>query len=179
MVGGQALIKNSILVEHDYDIEKELEKLRGENRKLSRKLAVAQDMIDRNRLTSKTAMALSTLIANEKINQDIFLNLILENSPDIILILDESGRFLYCTESFLKKARIANFGLISGRALSKVFKSFLSPAEAEYMNSVVAKSMLEKNSITLNCAIDFSGEGTHRSFSINFAPMINSNGDAI
>ena len=66
--------ENSTLVEHD----KELETLRRENKKISRLLAAAQDIINRNKLLAGTTAALHSIIENEKFNQDIFFNLILK-----------------------------------------------------------------------------------------------------
>ncbi|MCL2009689.1 MAG: ATP-binding protein [Synergistaceae bacterium] len=169
--------KNTLPIEND--VEKELERLSRENKKMSRQLAIAHDTLDRIKRSSKVTATLSAMIADEKFNQDIFFNLILRHSPNIILIMDENGRFLYCGDSFLKKAGISNFGLISGRGFSKVFKNFLNAAEIRTLNSAMGKSIEEKRSVTLDMTIDFSKKGDPRSFFINFTPMDNSSGDTI
>jgi len=164
----------------DYEaVKEELKRLRVENKKLSRQLVVVQDMVNRNRLSTRITSSLYSIKENEKLNQDIFFNLVLRNSPDIILILDEDGRFLYCTDSFLNKLGVSNFELISGRMLSDVFMGFLNAAEIEHLNSAIAKSLAKKETATLDMEIDFLQEDRLRSYTISFTPMDNSNDDTI
>ncbi|MDR1109721.1 MAG: response regulator [Deltaproteobacteria bacterium] len=50
-----------------------------------------------------------------------YFALLLEHSPNILIMLDGQGRFVYATESFLKQARIGGFERLAGLSFKEVF----------------------------------------------------------
>jgi PAS domain S-box-containing protein len=164
----------------DYqEIKSELELLRRENKRLNRQLRVFPDIAERVRAARNANISLSAIISAEKTNHEIFLELLLKNSPDIILLFDRVGRFMYCTDTFLRRARIANFGLISGRTFSEVFWPFIGTSETERIAAAFRQSVRDRRNISIDRMIDFSRDGSHRNYSIHFSPMMNSAGEII
>ncbi|MDR0919432.1 MAG: hypothetical protein LBM93_09350, partial [Oscillospiraceae bacterium] len=96
-------------------------KLQLENKKLTRELKASNGIISRMKMQATIDGNVNRLIEREKIKQERYLNLLLQHSPDIIIILDEQGRFVYCTKSFLRKSNIQDFALIRGVSFSDVF----------------------------------------------------------
>ncbi|MDR3264704.1 MAG: cache domain-containing protein, partial [Synergistaceae bacterium] len=132
------------------------------------------------------AMGMSWLFARsidrlsaEKTKQQIFLSLLMKNSPDIILIFDANGRFIDCTDTFLQEIRVAGFDEIGGRIFSDVFRDFLDAGEIDRLTQILAKAMRDKKNISLNETVDFSRENNPRSYSIRFTPMLDANGHII
>ena len=56
--------------------------------------------------------------------KDSYMNMIFVNSPDIIFLLDEKGRMVYCADVFLKKAKLDDFNAIRKMKINEIF-SFL------------------------------------------------------
>jgi PAS domain S-box-containing protein len=118
-------------------------------------------------LTSKNISKL----ALEKTTQEIFLGLLMKNSPDIIFIFDERGRFVDYTETFLKQTGI-NCGSIIGMTFSEVLRDFMPPSETERLNAALAATIGEGETISLESSFDFDRDKRFHLYSIRFTPMI-------
>ncbi|MDR1979251.1 MAG: response regulator [Synergistaceae bacterium] len=160
-------------------IKKELEVLRRENKKITRQLTALQDLAERAKAATINRVNYGTLVAVEKSQQQIFLNLLLKNSPDIILIFDQLGRFIYCTDTFLKKLRISNLGSISGRTFIEVFGNVLGADEIKRLIPVIMKSMQDKKNISLDQSIDFGDGSGLRRYNVHHTPMLDADGRVI
>ncbi|MDR1949931.1 MAG: response regulator [Spirochaetaceae bacterium] len=160
------------------DLQAELDRQVKENRKLQRQLRSVQDLMERTKAASSANVSLNAVVSAEKANQEKFLNLLLENSPDIILMFDKYNRFAYCTGAFLKRAHIANFGLINGRTFAEIFEPFLSAEEINDMVLSFRNSLENKQSLVVDKIIDLSREGDPRNYTIHFTPMLDSNGNS-
>ncbi|MDR1312628.1 MAG: response regulator [Deltaproteobacteria bacterium] len=104
------------------------EDLRERVTQLERKLARAsrentrlENLVERSNTAQKARTGLTNALNTERVQQGKYLSLLLENSPDIILMLDRGGCFVYCTDAFLHQAGIASFGLVNGRRFSEIF----------------------------------------------------------
>jgi PAS domain S-box-containing protein len=174
----RVLTENSIFNEY-LTAEDELVALRKENKRIRRNFESMRELMERTKSAAIANINLSAIIAAEKSHQEIFLNLILKNSPDIIIIFDESGRFLYCTDTFLRMAKIPNHGLVGGRTFPEIFSRFMDVAEIERLSGIFRDSMANRENISLDETIDFSMEGNPRSYTINFTPMLDSENNTI
>jgi PAS domain S-box-containing protein len=157
-------------------LKEETERLRGENAKLARRLRTMLELAERVQSTTVGSMALSAVLSAERSHREIFLDLILENSPDIILLFDQEDRFLYSTDTFLKSAQIRNFGLIGGRKFFEVFSSLMEAGEARRLADIFVKSKKERTSAYLEWTIDFSRRGNPHTYTIHFTPMLDGKG---
>jgi signal transduction histidine kinase/DNA-binding NarL/FixJ family response regulator len=160
-------------------IKEELEALRKENKKVIRQLAVLQDLAERAKAAGINRVSYNALITAEKSHQRIFLDLLLKNSPDIILLFDQVGRFIYCTDAFLKKLGTDNFGLISGRMFIDVFENIVEANEIKKLIPILIKSMRDKKSISLDRSIDFGDGRGLCGYTIHFTPMLDENDSLI
>jgi signal transduction histidine kinase/AmiR/NasT family two-component response regulator len=161
------------------DINDELKLLRRENKRMARQISSMRDLIQRVKLSAVAKKTLSAIISEEKSNNEIFLDLLLKNSPDIILMFDGVGRFIYCTDAFLREARIASFGLIRGRTFSEVFWQFIGASETARLASAFRQSVADRRNIATESVIDFSKSGNSRSYAINFTPMTDAEDNVI
>ena len=157
--------------------EEELKLLRKENRRLARQVNSLQGVLNLNKITSIAKANFNASIAVEKERQEKYMNLLLENCPDIIMLFDGDGKFAYCTKAFLKQAGILNFGLINGKPFQEVFKSFADETWLEYLEKLFFKIIQKKESISLEHALDISQSGQMRNYSIQLAPMLDEQGN--
>ncbi|MDR0628873.1 MAG: PAS domain-containing protein [Treponema sp.] len=109
------------------DGDAELTVLRKEAKKLNRQIESLQRIIERNRSIIAAKAKMNAVLSTERARQDSYMNLVLENSPDIILLFDQNGRFVYCADIFLKRTGIKNLAFISGRHYREVFGRFIAP----------------------------------------------------
>jgi signal transduction histidine kinase/CheY-like chemotaxis protein len=112
----------------------------------------------------------------EKSRQESYLQLLLENSTNIILLFDRDERLVYCTDVFLKMARISSFGLIAGKLFAELFEGLAGADRRADFSDMLHVSMAEKRSLETEAVLDICG-GDPRKYSIHFTPMIHSDGE--
>jgi signal transduction histidine kinase/DNA-binding response OmpR family regulator len=95
----------------------------------------------------------------------------------MIIILDQEGRFVYCTNAFLREAKIENFEHIVGRPYRDVFDRFANPEWGVMLFEIFHTAMEERKSLTLQERVDIKANGHPRRYVIHFTPMVNAKGD--
>ena len=152
--------------------EEELALLRRENKRLERRMSVLQDTLDRSRITSAAKANLHAVISGEKIRQEKFMNLLLENCQDIILLFDSEGHLAYCTSSFLDQSGISNIGLVRGRAYTELFAGFMAPDCLERSKNAFELALRDKHSVSAEEALNIRNDGIPRHYRVYFTPML-------
>jgi len=150
----------------------ELDKQIKENRKLSRQLRSLQELMDRTRGVVTAQVMTEGAVLAERDRRDKYLKLLLENSPDIILIFDSFHRFAYCTNVFLKCLHIDNLNAVSGRTFGEIFGQLLEPGELEEMLSIFHQAITDKRYVSLECDLDLTGDDISQNYTIHFTPML-------
>ena len=156
-------------------LQAECDALRRENKKLARQLQNLQSLVERNKNVELAKNAIHTGIAAEKKRQEKHLNLLLENCPDIIFLLDQHGCFSYCTEAFLVAAGIQNFGLINAKNFSEVFARFSPAGLASQVQSMFDIATHEMRSVSQDITADIGNTGKPKMYSVHFTPMMDEN----
>ncbi|MDR1472621.1 MAG: response regulator [Synergistaceae bacterium] len=114
----------------------------------------------------------------EKQRHEQYLNLLLANSVDLIILLDKESCFAYCTDEFLRMAGIPSFGLIHGRGFEKIFGQYVDVASAKRLNGLLEEVKASMSSVKTDISFDIGGEGRLRSYSAHIALMVNASGVA-
>ena len=154
------------------NLKEEMLRLQIENKKLVRQLGIYESNIKRQKATTAARANVDAMLAEEKARQEEYMNLLLKNSLDIILLFDKDGRFAYCSDTFLKLAGIESFGLINGRHFHEVFERFNNSELLETVTGAFMQTIDEKEPVRVNSAIDFRGKGELYNYAIVFAPML-------
>jgi signal transduction histidine kinase/CheY-like chemotaxis protein len=105
------------------------------------------------------------------LTQDRYMNMVFANSPNIIIVLDRRDRFVYCANTFLRRARIRSFEDIRKRGFKEVFARFGSPELLDTIQSAFQLSIEEKSPMIAEEIIDMGGDGNLRNYEIHFTPM--------
>ena len=163
----------------------ELARLRAENHELtlelkkkSRSLDLAKNQIERNKVAAAARESLSRIISEKRTELERYMNLLLGNCPDMILLFDQDSRIAYCTESFLKSCGIPAFGMIAGATYQDLLTPYVTPALGEKLEDVFSRIYEEKRTIEFSDIVDFRRDGNPRSYSIQVTPMLGENGAA-
>jgi PAS domain S-box-containing protein len=157
-------------------LSSENQSLKSQVKKLNRQLAMLQKIITRAEAVSATRDRLATAMNAERSKQERFLNMLLENSPNIILLFDNKGYLAYCTNAFLRIAGIQNFGLIDGRHFTEIFGRFNNPDVLRHVTKRVTRALEQQDTIIGQETIDM-GSGP-RVYNIMTTAMRNEEGSA-
>ncbi|MDL2275128.1 response regulator [Desulfosarcina sp. OttesenSCG-928-G10] len=156
--------------------EEEIAFLRKECRKKDREIKNILRAIEMDRTTSIAKARLSETIAAEKARQEKYMNLLLANCPDMIILLDHVGNFAYCTDAFLKQAGIANIGLVAGRPYRDVFKPIVPAEWLHKTENLFRQAVEQRTDAVFEDDLDLGHQNTLRHYSIRFAPMADDTG---
>ncbi|MDR2304791.1 MAG: response regulator [Treponema sp.] len=145
--------------------------LRKELKRVTRQAEMSQRTLERIRITSVAKENVDNILRTERLRQDQYMTLILNYSPEILILFDEKGYILYCADIFLKKTGIKKFSLIAGRTFSEVFGNFSDEAKLEKLNHIFKKSIQDHKPVVLKEQMDMGGTGGMRDYELLFTPM--------
>ncbi|MDR0402885.1 MAG: response regulator [Treponema sp.] len=162
--------------EEEQTLKEENAALRLQLKKLTRQLAVQQGTMMRFERVSAIRDGLAAKLKEEQTRQEKFMNMMLENSSNIIILLDGDGRFAYCTDTFLRIAGIQNFGLVNGLHFSEVFRRFNNDAFLKHAESCVSRAMEKQETVKSEETLDIDGSGEARIYNTNTTAMRDESG---
>jgi PAS domain S-box-containing protein len=146
-------------------------------KKLTRQLMVQQNTMMRFEKVSAIRDGLAEKLKEEQTRQEKFMNMMLENSSNVIILLDGEGRFAYCTDTFLKIAGIQNFGLVNGLHFSEVFRRFNNDAFSEHAEYCIGMAVEEQGTVQSEETLDIDGSGELRIYTTNVTAMRDKTGN--
>jgi signal transduction histidine kinase/CheY-like chemotaxis protein len=159
----------------DYNYQQllaEVARLERENKRLARHYKSLEELVERNKITLATKERTFARIYTEKSTREKYLNLLLKSSLNIILLFNEEQKLVYCTEVFLKIAGISNFAMVSNFSFEEILEIFTKYEQREQLSQFFNYAIEEKQNVTLDEAIDFSGLGHFRHYSLLISPML-------
>ena len=119
----------------------------------------------------------NSLILAERQRQENHMNLLLENSRDIIICFDRDLRVVYTTDSFLKHAGLVSFGLINGLTYEEVFGLLPGDKWMNELERAFTASIETKQTIDIEASLKFSDKDCESIYQIHFTPMFDKNGE--
>ena len=153
------------------ELIKENNRLKLENKKLYRQLALANNTMEKFRNTTNAKANLSAVITAEKTKQEKHIQVIIDNTPDLILLFDSSAKFILSTQSFLNLAGIKNSGFLKGKSFRQIFSSFSDDAWLGYVEKMVDTALKTKEIVIFDDKIDIGNSGNLRNYAINIVPF--------
>ena len=158
-------------------LEEENNRLAAENRALGRKYQTAQDTIDRiNGYTRSRDQLYANVLAKNN-RQKNFFRLLLQHTQDIILLLDDSRRLVYCSDIFMELAGIDNIGFISNRSLDAIFLEHVDGNTAKLIIDTLEQTIAQQKPDVIDRPLDIGKKGNPRHYRIFIAPMLDVKGN--
>ncbi|MDR2192392.1 MAG: response regulator [Endomicrobium sp.] len=143
--------------------QEELAALKLAYKKQARELANAKQIIERGKMVLSAQLNLSGVIKQNIYKQNKYMDMFFRYSPDIIVVLDEYGRFAYCSDILLKVLKVPSFDAVNGKIWKEVFSVFMDKnliarfeeAFERASGEGVAASMSEKIDVNQNNFNDY------------------------
>jgi PAS domain-containing protein len=115
-------------------------------------------------------------VKDAHLEQAGYLDLILNNSPDMIVLLNSELRIVKCAAAFLNKFPDYTSNDVLDKDYQLVFRAFLKDDVLENLSIIFRKALAQKKSISTFESIDFSG-GDMKQYEMHFTPMLGENGE--
>ncbi|MDR1660305.1 MAG: response regulator, partial [Desulfovibrio sp.] len=127
-------------------------------------------------------------VANAKANQQAarflaqrererYMKLLLENSSDIIILLDKSHRFAYCTNIFLTTTGIRDFVELAGRTFEEVFSRFVDQQQGREVFEQLLEAMRANRPVCLTAVQNWNNSAGPCKYAVHFTPMSGEGGE--
>ena len=152
--------------------------LQKENRTLKRQLRNLESLLERNKAMLAVRDGVNVLLTSQQKKMEQNMQLLLDNSPDLVLLFDQKDELAYCTKSFLTLANIQETNDIIGKNLGDIFSPILRPAQLDSLNDRYTCAIQMRNPVTENDEIRFSPDDDPRHFKVSVIPMTNEHGEA-
>ncbi|MDR1625386.1 MAG: response regulator [Spirochaetia bacterium] len=150
----------------------QLKEARLQIKKLNREAELVKGIIERNRITNAVKDNLSQIISASKSELEKYMNLLLKNCPDVILLFDQQGRIVYCTEVFLALCHIPAFGSIRGMGFHDLFDRYAGAETAQKADRIFKSTFADRKAHNGEDLIDFGKHGNPRTYTVQITPML-------
>jgi PAS domain S-box-containing protein len=132
-------------------------------------------------VVSACSLVYSNLITTSEVKsasleQTGYLDLILNHSPDMIVLLNSELKIVKCGTAFLNNLSGYTLSGLLNADYRFVFSPFLKEDVLENMTIIFYNALVQKKSISIFESIDFSG-GDMKQYEIHFSPMFGANGE--
>ena len=151
----------------------EIERLNTENKtiklevsKLSRELRTNKDLLDKVSQMVEAKEALGEVLAAANTKQKAYTEMLLENCPNIMFLLDDTGHFVLSTDALPQEMDLHNFDFIKGRTYESIFSKYLSPGIAEQLCNKIKEVYATKQTEVFDEWIDFKHDGNLRCYTV-------------
>jgi signal transduction histidine kinase/CheY-like chemotaxis protein len=134
--------------------------------------------MDRNKVYIAVKERMLSALAEEKAKQEKYFNLLLENTQELMLLLDHKLQLVYCSDSFLRQMQIRDFNVINGSPFQDVLVDKVDHETVEYMQACLEAVVIDLNAVVLLRTLDIGNWGTRRHYRIFITPMRDERGDS-
>ena len=156
----------------------EIERLNAENKvikmevsKLSRELRINKDLLDKVSQMVDAKEALGQVLTAANTKQKAYTEMLLENCPNIMFLLDDEGYFVLSTNALPNEMGLHNFDFIKGRTYESIFSKHLSPCVAEQLCNKIKDVYATKKTDISDEWIDFKHDGNLRCYTVELIYM--------
>jgi PAS domain S-box-containing protein len=160
------------------ELENTLREYKIKDRQNERKIRQLGNALSSNELNTRMHSNQLSLRTIEQQRQEKYMDLLLANSPDIIIIMDTAGRIIYCTDVFLEFAHLKDHDEAYGKTLKDIFANIARQGKLDNVSTSLLQAAIDKKTIVVEDSLDFSGDGRERKYIAHITPLPGKNGEA-
>jgi len=117
--------------------------------------------------------------ADAKLKLQQYVNLLLSNCLDIILLFDIEGKVVFTSKSYLRSSNIDNSSITDNKSFRELFTDVASSYFLQSMDELFHIAIEDKRSSKVDQEIDFGRDGNVRNYTVNVIPMLDENGEVV
>jgi signal transduction histidine kinase/CheY-like chemotaxis protein len=112
--------------------------------------------------------------AKSKLQQ--YVDLLLENFPDIVLLFDIDGKIVSTSKSYFQCSKTEEPEMILNRTFNELFSSLVDDEFLQRVDGFFKAAVADKRISETDKEIDFGGDSNARHYAIRITPMLNESG---
>ncbi|MDR1060300.1 MAG: response regulator [Clostridiales bacterium] len=139
--------------------EEEIASLKKQVSRLTRELRLSNSFLDKVTKTVEAKEALGSVLSAANARQKALTDILIENCPSFILLLDDDGKTVLATKTFLTRIGAPNFDYIKDMSYEELFSKYLSGEAMAVLKESMSVVMTRGETVFLHQWIDFSSNG--------------------
>jgi len=104
-----------------------------------------------------------------------YINLILANTPSILLVFDTEGKAVLASEAYLRCGKSHSLEGIQGKSLTELFAPIVTNEFLRSMDRFFDDALVNRQTARIEQCIDFEQDGNLRTYLIHITPMLYEN----
>ena len=108
-----------------------------------------------------------------------YVNLLLSNCPDIILMFDSNGQVVSASEAYLRRSKLDNHDSIRNQSFGELFAPVANAEFLQLMEELMRATMTDKLSSEIEHEIAFGRDDNARHYRIQVTPILDDCGIAV
>ncbi|MDR3090681.1 MAG: response regulator [Clostridiales bacterium] len=149
----------------------EIKALTIQNKKTARELRLQADLADRLQRQAALLANFRDSMLEENANLQQYMDLMLRNFSDIIIILDKTGNVVFVSRSYLRACGKQEGYEIKGAPYSQLLDEMLSDS-VDKLRDYLEKTFSNRAAMHGTVLIDFAGDGLFSDYSFQMTPML-------
>ncbi len=154
-------------------MKEELEKLRKENKRLTRQNTAFAEMVERAKVAAASEQKITKALLQEREKQDTYLHLMLAYASEILLVFDANSKLIYCTRKFLQNVKIDHMDSLVGKDYIEIFSMFLGHTERSLLQESFEKCLQSGEHVNIYKTMVQKETTVH--YDVNFSLLRNAN----
>jgi PAS domain S-box-containing protein len=157
------------------ELERRIGELEKENRSLSRQNDMSRMTIDRSKMDISARDEILSVEMSKKAQQEKYFNLLLENTQELMILLDQNLRLVYCSRMFRLESGIADSGPAGGQ-FQELFARTVDKDSLDFLVDLLDTVIRDCRAQVKNRVMDIGGKGSPRYYTVYISPMLNEEG---
>ena len=104
-----------------------------------------------------------------------YINLILSNTPSILLVFDTDEKAVLASEAYLRLSEIPSVNELQGRSFTDLFASASDEGVLQVMEGLIRDALNRKHASETQQSMKIGGEDSLRTYNINVVPVLYEN----
>jgi PAS domain S-box-containing protein len=113
---------------------------------------------------------------NSEARREKYFKLFLENTQEVLILLDHSLRFVYCSRMFLLESGIADSGLMEGQKFRELLARTVDEESLNFLASLLETAVRDCRAQMKDRTMDIGQKGNPRHYTVYISPMLNERG---
>ncbi|MDR1929454.1 MAG: response regulator [Treponema sp.] len=150
-------------------------RLEQEIRSINRRYQAAEASMARSMAYTVTREKILDFVGAEKSRQEKYFNLLLENTQEIMLLLDQDLRLLYCSQMLRTQAEIPDFSVINGVSFRELFSGHVEETMIDCIQNGLEQALTDRQTVVMGQIMDMGLKENYRYYNIYITPLLDKN----
>ncbi|MCL2363043.1 MAG: ATP-binding protein [Defluviitaleaceae bacterium] len=154
-------------------LQAEIDRLNVEIRKHIREAKVAKGFLEKVTRATESKEIVNKALTAANARQKEYTDLLLQNCPSIIALLDVNGNFVLSTNALLDALNLPKFDLIRNRSFEEILKPYIRPEAMNELKKAINRVSMTDKVIKFEAWVDFNLHNQPRFYSVELRGLHN------